>query len=242
MDLPEFGNRHGERIDAAFHPGGSDGRLVIIGHGVTGNKDRPLSIAVAEGLAAAGWNCLRISFSGNGDSEGRFEDATITKECGDLLDVIGQLPEGLRVAYCGHSMGAAVGVKAALAESRIEVLVSLGGMVRTALFCDTEFGEETPGEGCMWDEEDCPLSRAFVDDMHAIGDLLAEAGKVGQPWLLVHGTADDVVQPIDSRDAHAAAPGPKRLVEIEGAGHVFDDESYGEVVEAIDKWLGEQFG
>ncbi|MEM1082670.1 MAG: alpha/beta hydrolase [Verrucomicrobiota bacterium] len=241
MEIPEFKNRHDERIDASYHDGGSEGRLVIFGHGVTAHMDRPLSLAMAKGLEAAGWSVLRISFTGNGESGGRFEDSTVSKECEDLKSVIDQLPAGIRVAYCGHSMGGAVGVKSAIADPRIEVLVSLAGMVRTKLFCDTEFGDVRPDEGNMWDENGCPLSSTYVKDMHAIGDLLAEAGQVRQPWLLVHGTEDDVVLPADSRDAHASAPGPKRLVEIEGAGHVFDEQSYGTVIAAIDEWLGEHF-
>ncbi|MFC7337186.1 alpha/beta hydrolase [Haloferula chungangensis] len=238
MELPNFKNRHGERINSAFHPGKREDLLVVLGHGVTGNMDRPLMVAVAEQLSQAGWPCLRISFSGNGESEGKFEDSTVSKECEDLSDVLDQLPDGVRVAYCGHSMGGAVGLKSA-ADPRIEVLVSLAGMVRTALFCETEFGDQTPGSGFMWDEKDCPLSQAFVDDMKQIGDLLDEAGKLTKPYLLIHGTADDVVLPADSIDAFEAAQGPKHLLEIDGAEHSFDDESYPELVSAIDEWLSE---
>lgn len=241
MKIPELRNRHGERIDSAFHPGNYEDRLVILGHGVTGNKDRPLMAAVADILSATGWPCLRISFSGNGESGGKFEEATISKECEDLSDVLDLIPDGIRIAYCGHSMGGAVGLKTAVFDPRIEVLVSLAGMVRTAVFCETEFGDQTPGSGFMWDEEDCPLSQGFVDDMKSIGDLLDEAGKLTTPYLLVHGTADDVVLPADSIDAFEAAQGPKHLLEIDGAEHVFDDESYPEVVDAIDEWLSEFF-
>ncbi|MEP4076838.1 alpha/beta hydrolase [Haloferula sp.] len=239
--MPKFKNSHGERIDSSFHKGNRDDRLVVLGHGVTGNKDRPLMVAVAELLSEAGWPCLRISFAGNGDSGGKFEEATISKECGDLNDVLDQLPEGVKVAYCGHSMGGAVGLKTAVADPRIEVLVSLAGMVRTAVFCDTEFSDQTPDEGFMWDEESCPLSQVFVDDMKEIEDLLEEAGKVTRPYLLIHGTADDVVLPVDSEDAFEAAQGPKHLLEIDGAEHLFGDESYPEVVDAIDEWLCEYF-
>lgn len=241
MKLPEFRNRRGERIDHSFHSCEQEDRLLILGHGVTGNKDRPLMVAMAELLAEAGWPCLRISFPGNGESEGKFEEATISKECEDLSDLLDQIPEGVRIAYCGHSMGGAVGLKLTAVDSRIEVLVSLAGMVRTALFCDTEFGEQTPGEGLMWGEEDCPLSEAFVEDMRAIGDLLEEAGRLSIPYLLVHGTADDVVLPADSVDAFEAAQGPKHLLEIDGAEHSFGDESYADVAAAIDEWLNEYF-
>lgn len=235
-------NAQGERIDTAFHGGENLGAMVVIGHGVTGNKDRPLLVAIAEGLAAKGWPCLRFSFSGNGESEGRFEDATISKETGDLLSVMRTVPQERRIAYVGHSMGAAVGVVKASRSLMIQSLVSLAGMVHTADFLAREFGDVLPDEGNMWDEDGCPLSSAFVDDMKRIGSLLGTASEVRQPWLLIHGTDDDVVPIKDSLDAFDAARCEKKLVRIPDAGHSFDEKSYPVVVDAIDSWLKKCFG
>jgi pimeloyl-ACP methyl ester carboxylesterase len=237
VTLPEFRNRSGELLDTAFHPGNREGTLVLLGHGVTGNKDRPLLVAVAEGLAARGWPCLRISFAGNGDSKGRFEDCTVSKECDDLRSILDALPANLKIAYAGHSMGGGVGTRVAASDPRISVLVSLAGMIRLADFHQAEFGDVTPDAGLMWDEPDCPLSGTFADDMTNLGDLFAEAAAVKVPWLLIHGTADDVVLPKDSRDGYAAAGEPKRLVEIDGAGHSFDDATYPQVIASMNDWL-----
>ena len=239
MDLPEFRNRLGEKLDTAFHPGTREGVLVLLAHGVTGNKDRPLLIALAEGLAARGWPCLRLSWSGNGLSEGDFRDSDITKESRDLRDVLDALPPELKVAYIGHSMGGAVGVTTAADDERIRVMVTLAGMIRTEDFCEREFGDVVPGKGFMWDEPACPLSRKFVDDLGAIGDLFDEVGQINIPWLLIHGTADDVVLIEDSRDAYDTAEEPKRLVEIQGAGHSFDEKSYPRVIQEAGDWLDE---
>jgi pimeloyl-ACP methyl ester carboxylesterase len=242
MDLPEFRNRLGEKLDTAFHPGTRENVLVLLGHGVTGNKDRPLLVALAEGLAVRGWPCLRISWSGNGASEGDFRHATISKESRDLRDVLDALPPGLKIAYIGHSMGAAVGVTVAAEDPRIQVLVSLAGMVRTEDFLEREFGNLTPDKGFMWDIPECPFSQKFADDLGAIGDLFDEVGQVAVPWLLIHGTADDVVLIEDSRDAYDTAEEPKRLVEIKGAEHSFDDKSYPQVIGEVGNWLDEHLG
>lgn len=236
MKLP-ITNVQGEALDAAFHPAENTGCLVVLGHGVTGNKDRPLLIAVAEGLAARGWPCLRISYSGNGASQGRFEDSTITKEIADLQSVFDAIPDTTRIAYCGHSMGGAVGVLTAVRDERMRVLITLAGMVFTRDFCQREFGDLTPGNDCMWDDQTCPLSQAYVDDLNAHISTLDAAGAIEVPWLLVHGTADDVIFPSDSEAAHAAAPEPKKLVVIEGAGHSFDETSYQRVIDEADAWL-----
>ncbi len=242
LGTSQLQNLQGERLDVAFHGGTKLGSLVVLGHGVTGNKDRPLLVAVAEGLAAKGWPCLRISFSGNGESEGEFGESTITKEIGDLCAVLSTVPQELRIAYIGHSMGSAVGVLTASRRLDIQALVSLAGMTHTAEFVEREFGDVEPGKGYMWDDEDCPLSAAYVEDLKSIGDILEAASQINQPWLLIHGTADDVVPLKDSRDAFEAANCRKELLEIPDAGHVFDEGSYGRIVEAVDAFLNKCLG
>ena len=235
-------NKQGERLDIAFHAGSRMDTIVVLGHGVTGNKDRPLLVALAEGLAERGWPCLRLSFSGNGDSGGQFEDSNISKEVEDLRVVLETVPQEKRIAYIGHSMGAAVGVLTAATGIGIQSLVTLAGMTHTSDFVAREFGDVEPGQGCMWDEDDCPLSQAFVDDLNNIGSTLSAAAKIMQPWLLIHGTADDVVPLKDSQDAYAAASCRKELLEIPDAGHVFGEDSYARIIDAVDAWLESSFG
>lgn len=234
----EIRNAQGERLDYTLHEGRGDG-LVVIGHGVTGNKDRPFLAALAEGLSAVGLHALRFSFAGNGGSEGRFAECTISKEVADLgsvLDAAGARP----LCYVGHSMGAAVGVLRAAADRRIDWLVSLAGMVHTRAFAEREFGDVTPDEGCMWDEPDCPLSSEYMRDMAAIGSVADQGAAVDVAWLLVHGTGDDVVPVQDSRDIAARAP-QAEVVELAGADHVFSDDP-APMVEAVTAWISRRMG
>ena len=195
--------------------------------------------ALAEGLAAVGIAALRFSFAGNGDSEGAFEDAVPSKEAEDLGAVL-DATSGWRVCYAGHSMGGAVGVLRAAADTRIDLLVSLAGMVSTKKFAETEFGEVTPDEGNMWDDPDCPLSAAYMADLRQIDTVVERGPEVKVPWLLVHGTEDDVVLIDDSRQISARAGGDARLVELPGADHVFSDEHTAPMVETVVGWLQER--
>jgi len=230
-------NDRGERLDATFHPGAPGGRdLVVLGHGVTANKDRPFLVTLAEALAARGIAALRFSFSGNGASDGRFEESTVTKEVEDLRAVLDRCGEW-RVTYAGHSMGAAVGVLAAASDARIERLVSLAGMVHTKAFAERKFGALTPGAACMWDKPECPLSQAYMDDMRRIGTVVDQAARVRVPWLFVHGDADTVVPLQDSVDAFERAPGPKELAPVEGADHVFSGGTDAEMARVVVEWL-----
>lgn len=235
-------NPSGERLDLSFHHGSRRDTLVILGHGLTGNKDRPLLVSLAEGLSQRGWPCMRFSYSGNGLSEGRFEDATITKETADLETILSTVPDYVRVAYAGHSMGSAVGVLTAARDLRIRALVSLAGMTHTAAFVRREFGNLTPGSDFIWDEPEHPLSEAFVEDLTAIGDILPAAAALTQPWLLIHGAADDVVPVQDGRDAYKVAVASKEWLEIEGAGHAFEETGRERIVDAMDAWFTRHFG
>ena len=232
-------NAHNERIDYTFHDApGNENDIVVIGHGVTGNKDRPFVVALAEGLANAAIPTVRISFTGNGESGGRFEDATISKEVEDLGCVIDTFTDR-QVAYVGHSMGSAVGVLRAGKDDRIKHLISLAGMVHTESFAQTEFGDVTPDRGSMWDEPTCPLSQAYVDDMESIHSVVDHAARINVPWLLIHGTEDDVVPLQDSLDILERANEPKSLVQIHGASHVFSDHTP-QMIRIVVDWFREQ--
>ena len=236
----EIRNRHGERLDYTYHQGESDSKnIVVLGHGVTGNKDRPFIVALGEGLAAAGISALRFSFSGNGTSEGKFTDSTISKEVEDLGAVLDVL-DGYTICYVGHSMGGAVGVLRASTDDRIQLLVSLAGMTHTKAFAQREFGDVIPDEGFMWDEPDCPLSQAYMDDLTQIDTVVDLSPQIPVPWLLVHGDEDDVVPIEDSHDILAKADSQAQLVTLEGANHVFSDEYTPVMVEKVIAWIKTQ--
>lgn len=238
--ISEIRNSQGEKIDFTSHEGDAgSNKVVVIGHGVTGNKDRPFVVALAEGLAAAGINALRFSFAGNGDSEGRFVDCTVTKEVADLGSVLDALADR-EVCYVGHSMGGAVGVIRASEDSRIRQLVSLAGMVDTKKFAETEFGEVEPDQGFMWDEESCPLSSGYMADMRNIGTVVERGARIEVPWLLVHGTEDDVVLIQDSKDILAKAGDNAEFLELSGANHVFAEEHCQPMVGAVVAWVKRQ--
>jgi len=236
----EIGNASGEVLDYSFHAGAERSRqIAVLGHGVAGNKDRPFVVALAEGLAAAGIHALRFSFSGNGESGGRFADSTISKEVGDLGAVLDAL-NGYGIGYIGHSMGGAVGAVRASRDERIGLLVSLAGMVHTRAFAQREFGEQIPDQGCMWEERSCPLSQAYMDDMAQIDTVVERGAEISVPWLLVHGTEDDVVPIEDSREILARAGDNAELFVIDGADHVFSEHAQ-VMVEKVVGWARDQW-
>lgn len=214
-----FVNERGERLSHRFTPGSAERRaLVIITHGVTSHHDREYLNELATGFSARGLAALQFTFAGNGESEGAFEECTISKEVADLGSVLDAL-DGWTVGYAGHSMGGAVGVLRAARDRRLRALCSLAGMVHVQQFMVRTFGQLSPGDP-MLGRAQCPLSRQFLDDAREIGDTLKAARQITVPWLLVHGTSDELVPHSDSEDARAVNPSA-RLELLEGADHRF---------------------
>jgi pimeloyl-ACP methyl ester carboxylesterase len=68
-----------------------------------------------------------------------------------------------------------------------------------------------------------PLSTDILDDLDRNGrrlDVLAAAGAIHIPWLIIHGSGDESVPASDAKDLAARAP-DARLVLIAGALHTF---------------------
>lgn len=241
-------NAAGESLDHGWVPAPSaDGMppsaVVVIGHGVTSHWDRPWQTELAVALAAAGGSSLLVSFAGNGQSEGRFEDCTPTKEAADLGRVIDALEAwGVRsIAYAGHSMGGAVGVLRASIDPRIRALVSLAGMFHVHAFMQRTFGHLVPGEGLMLDKPGCVWNRTLEADAARLGSLTTQAAAVRVPWLLVHGDADELVPLEDAIDARAAAGGRPELVVLPGVDHRFTD-AIPAMCAAVVPWLQQRLG
>ncbi len=224
-------NSHGERLAHAFTPARGSahthgGKLMIVSHGVTSQHERPYLVQLCEALADVGIASLRFTFSGNGDSEGRFEDCCISKEVEDLGAVIDALEgEGCwKLAYTGHSMGGAVGVIRAAQDPRLRALVCLAGMVEVQGFMQRHFKDLVPGVDCMLGREHAKLSASFLEDSASIGTTLGWAGSVTVPWLLVHGTADELVPFEESQRCEEVSAGTAQLIAMEGSDHCFEGQ------------------
>jgi uncharacterized protein len=240
-------NASGERLDHAYRAAGTPQgeaphTLVVIAHGVTSHWDRPWQTGLADALSDAGLPSLLVSYAGNGRSEGRFEDATPSKEADDLGAVIDAVSGwGVqRLVYAGHSMGGAVGVLRASVDPRLAVLVSLAGMFHVHAFMQRHFGTLAFGE-LMLDKPGCPWNPALAADAARLGSLASQAAAVRVPWLLVHGDADELVPLQDAEDARAAAGGRPRLVVLPGIDHRFTG-AIPEMTATVVTWLQSQLG
>jgi dipeptidyl aminopeptidase/acylaminoacyl peptidase len=76
-----------------------------------------------------------------------------------------------------------------------------------------------------------------MDDLTSIGTVLDAAPKIKVPWLLVHGTEDDVVPIQDSKDIIIRAGHDVKFVVLQGSNHVFAGDFTAPMIETVVGWV-----
>lgn len=100
LEVPDA--RYGSvRLSGRFRRGGSD-TLVVVIHGLGGNRDSPYMHRAARAIAARGWSCLRLDLRG---ADGLGEDFYHAGLSADLHATIDSLTAYDRVYVLGYSLG-----------------------------------------------------------------------------------------------------------------------------------------
>jgi len=161
-------------------------------------------------LNSYGFPVLRFNFRGTGLSQGEHDhgigEVDDVRAALDWLDIELHLP----LIFAGFSFGAAVGLKAACADSRVKAAISVG----------------TPIVPVAADAE---LPRTYTFD------FLHNCAK---PKLFVSGARDQFGPRTKLEALVRSLPEPKKLVVIEGADHFFEGRLR-ELREAIETWVRE---
>jgi alpha-beta hydrolase superfamily lysophospholipase len=81
-------------------------------------------------------------------------------------------------------------------------------------------------------------SRLYTEWQQATRDIVARAGQIKIPFLILAGSDDNLIDPAGSRDLHAQAPLTSELRVFEGRLHEpFNDLGSAEVFQVIADWL-----
>ena len=225
----------GEALDYSYHSGAENNHYVlIIGHGLDGNKDTPLILELSNKVSSEGMSVLRFSFSGNGNSQGKYTESTISKGIIDLQAVITRVCEqGGRPIYLGHGSGATVGTLVGAKDTRIQLLVSLAGLAETKEFCMNIPNPESV-------DDNSQLSENLKEDLKKIKSVYSLSASIMIPWLLIHGSEDKIVPVTDSSSLIPNFEETRDLVELPNADHFFSGESVAQVSGIIIDWIGKR--
>jgi AICAR transformylase/IMP cyclohydrolase PurH len=128
-------NRKKQRIAVIVELNSQQKGLAFVMHGLSGFKEQPHVITVAEAFFERGFTIVRFDTTNTiGESDGKYEDATLTNYYQDLEDVIGwAASSGLStygaVAYSDSYFPETDG-PGALIEKGIKVILASSGSVR----------------------------------------------------------------------------------------------------------------
>lgn len=249
-------NRKGQKIAVILEAAAPQKGLAFVMHGLGGFKEQPHIEMFADAFRESGFTVVRFDTTNTlGESEGNYENATITSYYADLEDVIRwartqpfyQEP----FVLCGHSLGA---ICSALYAERhpeeVQALAPVSVVVSGKL--SIEAWEKMRSEKLKrwketgWREE---MSNSKPGVMRRLPwshmedrldyDLLPEASKLTMPVLLVVGETDDGTPPEHVRILFDVLPGQKEMHVIKGAPHTFKDPKHLEEIRNILlKWIG----
>ncbi len=215
----EVRTEDGELLDAWWAPPPEAGRGVILFlHGT------PATLADTvwrlPDLQKSGFGVMAIDYRGYGGSTGTASEAGFRADARAAFDWIRAAAPGSKIAVFGESLGTGPAVELALDRPVAGVLLNSPYASVRRLF----------------ELRALPLPYRWL--MHDQFDSEAVIGRIGEPVMILHGTADHNIPIAEARRLYAAAQEPKEMIEVEGVGHLQAYDSGGEAraLDALARW------
>lgn len=248
-------NRKGQKIAVIVEQSDPQVGLAFIMHGLGGFKEQDHISTYAEAFKDKGFTVIRFDTTNTfGESDGKYEEATITNYYEDLEDVIawaGEQPWYQEpFVLAGHSLG---GICTALfAENHPEKVLALAPtstVVSGNLSAEAHKRDDPEAfaewERTGWDAQESKSKPGIIKRLpwsHIVDrlkyDLLPELNKLTMPVLLIVGEHDTGTPPDHQQILFDALPGPKEFHIIKGSPHTFrDKEHLKEVKDIFLKWI-----
>lgn len=203
--------------------------LVMILHGFNSSKQMTLLSAIADKLEQSGIASIRFDFNGHGESEGSFQNMTISNELNDakkVYEYVQNLPEITSISVTGHSQG---GVVAGLiaGEYGTEKIKSVVLMAPASVL--RELARKGELFGTKFDTDNIPeyielfnglrVGRAYLEDAKKLPIYEISAQYQG-PVLIVHSQDDELV-PYSNGEEYNQIYQNSKLKTLRGFDHSF---------------------
>lgn len=205
--------------------------IVVLCHGLSSSKDSRTYVSLQEILNNHKISTFRFDFFGHGESEGEFENVTISEAADDILNAIKFLKQlgYTKIGLMGSSFG---GMASILVASRIKDLFVLALKSPVSDYLGKLIAQRSKQEIEMWrrrgfiyySSNGRKLKLLFFEDAEKINGYEA-AKKIKTPTLIVHGNEDETV-PIEQSKKTASLIKNSKLEIIKGANHRYSDSQH----------------
>lgn len=245
-----FQNSKGDKLcGVIINPSGSKERpIIVMAHGFSTSKNSASLTAISEKLNNNSISTLRFDFYGHGESEGSFEDITVSEAVDDILQAIRYLKSKgyKKIGLMGSSFGGIASIMAA-SETNDLYVVALKSPVsdyetKEVIVKSEEELEEWREKGYRYyvsgDGRKLKLNYSFFED--AVKNNGYEAApRIQAPTLIVHGDNDESVPYEQSVKLSKIIPNCL-LHTVRGAGHQYDKpEHWDEMLQTITNFVVE---
>ena len=220
-------------VGTRFVPRDPNGVPVILSHGFLG-RQRDMA-RYGKAMASWGYTAFTFDFSGGGlrtESDGRLQDMSVLTERADLMAIMDHVKQDPTVDYgklvlMGYSQGGFV--SALTAAARPEEVAKL--VLFSPALCIPDDARNGQMMFFQFDPKNVPdtvsalrgrltIGRELIETAQAL-DAMEAIRTYRGPVLIVHGTADRIVNYTYAERAKAAYGDNARLLLVDGADHGF---------------------
>lgn len=223
--------------------------IVILCHGHSTNKASSTVAGLEEILNKNGISTFKIDFSGHGESEGKFEDTTVSSAMADILTAIKYLKARgyKKIGLFGGSFGGAASILAAAKSTDLFVL-ALKSPVSDYKNLEIErkdantirdWKEKGWVEYKIGDPRNLKLNYSFFEDFANFNEYKS-ARKIVAPTIIIHGDSD-VDVPVEQSTKLAKIIPNCKLKIISGADHTYTgSEHFSKMLKLISEFIIEK--
>lgn len=243
-----FQDQHGHRVAGILTvPKAKTDRVVLLCHGFLSSKNSTTNKTLTRSLTEQGIATFRFDFFGQGESDGPFENITVTIALGQALAALDLLSarDYTRIGLVGSSFG---GLIAILAAAKKPDLACLGLKCPVADFAEVlrlEFGEAGMARWKTHHEiPDVTGGPKPVRLRYALYENCLEydgykaAATIKIPTLIVQGEKDELVPLHQSSRFMEVLQGKRQLEILRGADHGFTKgEDFKKMTTLLNDWM-----
>jgi len=253
MEKLTIQNRKSQKIVVLLEQAQNQKELVIIAHGLSGNKEEPHIIKFAEVFREKQYTVVRFDTTNTfGESDGKYEDATVTSYKEDLEDVIAWAKKQSwykePFVLVGHSLG---GITTILYSEEhpqeVKALAPISAVISGKLSMETpkyiSTRENWEKEGWLIEKSSTsPSGTKKLPWSHMIDrlkyDVLPNTNKLTMPVLCIVGDKDESTPQEHQKFFYQKLLGRKEIHIIKDAPHSFKaPEHLKEIKEIFSKWI-----
>lgn len=224
-----FNNSQGQKLCGILSEKSKD-IIIVMCHGFYSSKDSTTFVTLEDILNKENVSTFRFDFHGHGESDGLFEDITLSQSVDDALKAIDFVKsKGFKkIGLVGSSFGGFVSILATSKSPEVSLLAlksPVSNYIQKLIAHDGNDLKQWKEQGFIYrivNDKKLKLNYSFYEDAENCDGYLA-AKKITVPTLIVHGDKDSSV-PLEQSKTSSILIQDCRLEIIKGADHQYTNK------------------